>query len=90
MILASGGVLLRLVFNSDGEITVDAGPGEPVRVLAKSEPAAELRRIIDGDLSLRDVGRNICFLTYSQINAEESEKARWLKNHVSSGLVIFG
>jgi len=39
---------------------------------------------------LRDVGRNICFLTYSQINAEESEKARWLKNHVSSGLVIFG
>jgi len=77
------------VFNADGEITVDAGPGEPVRVLAKGEPAASLRNIIESDRPMRESGRNICFLTYSQISSEESEKARWLKNHVSSGLVIF-
>lgn len=77
-----------LVFNSDGEITVDVGPGEPPRVLAKGDPAL-LRRVIENNASLRDVGRNICFLTYSQISSEESEKALWLKNQVSSGLVIF-
>lgn len=78
-----------LVFNADGEITVDNGPGEPPRVLAKGEPPASMRRFIEDGLTLRDGGRNICFLTYSQINGEESEKARWLKNNVGSGLVIF-
>lgn len=79
-----------LVFNADGEITVDGvGPDAPAQVLAKGEPPASLRRIIEEDLSMRDAGRNICFLTYSQINTEESEKARWVKNHAKDALVIF-
>lgn len=78
-----------LVFNADGEITVDAGPDQPPRVLAKGESPAVLNRIIEDDVSLREAGRNICFLTYSQINTEESEKARWLKNQVKDALVIF-
>ncbi|MDV7392167.1 strawberry notch family protein, partial [Arthrospira platensis SPKY1] len=78
-----------LVFNADGEITVDAGPDQPPRVLAKGESPAVLNRLIEDDVSLREAGRNICFLTYSQINTEESEKARWLKNQVKDALVIF-
>jgi len=78
-----------LVFNGDGEITIDAGLDKPPQVLAKGEPAESLRRIIEGNLSPREAGRNICFLTYSQINTEESEKARWLKNHAKDALVIF-
>jgi len=78
-----------LVFNADGEITIDVGPGEPPRVLAKGESPQAMRRLLEEGKSLRDIGRNICFLTYSQISAEESEKARWLKNNVGSGLVIF-
>lgn len=78
-----------LVFNADGEVTVDQGAGLPPRVLAKGESSQALASIFAQGKKLADVGRNLCFLTYSQINQEESEKALWLKNVVGDGLVIF-
>lgn len=78
-----------LVINSDGEVSVDMGPGQPPRVLAQGESAASMARFMEAHPTLRDGGRNLCFLTYSQINTEESAKAQWLKGAMANGLVIF-
>jgi hypothetical protein len=78
-----------LVFNTDGEITYEESPGAEPTVLAKGTSAADMSRIIEGNLSMADVQCNIAFLTYSQISTEESAKALWLKNQLGNALVIF-
>ena len=78
-----------LVMNADGEITHEASLGAEPEVLAKGESPASMLDIIDRNLTLDELQRNIVFLTYSQISGVESAKALWLKNQISDALVIF-
>lgn len=78
-----------LVFNSDGEITVeDAAHGAP-RVLANGVRPEVMDDIIGRGRSMQDIQANIGFLTYSQISSKDSAKALWLKNQLANALVIF-
>lgn len=73
------------VLNSDGHIVDSIGEAG---VLAQAAPLALVRQTISDNRSLEDLGANMCFLTYSQISAEESEKATWVKNQLSQALLI--
>lgn len=79
-----------LVVNADGEVTVDApDPLMPPVVLANGESREAIARYLDEGIGLGDIGRNICFVTYSQIAGAESQKAQWIKNQLSDALIIF-
>jgi hypothetical protein len=78
-----------LVFNSDGEITVEENPGGPLTVLASAEPGESMNRILAENLPLASLMRNIGFLSYSQISGQESLKAQYIKNQLPNSLVIF-
>lgn len=78
-----------LVFNTDGEITVEENPGGPLTVLASAEPGESMNRILGENLSLASLMRNIGFLSYSQISGQESLKAQYIKNQLPNSLVIF-
>lgn len=77
-----------LIMNS-GEAIVDKNaPVDPPPVLVPASRPEDMRRILDGNQTLSEIGANIVFATYSQINGEESEKATWLKNQLSNALLI--
>lgn len=78
-----------LVFNADGEITVDDGPNGAPRVLASGTKPSVMNDIIENGRTLNDVQANMVFLTYSQISGKDSQKAHWLKNQIGNALVIF-
>lgn len=70
-----------LITNSDGDILNIMGDGE---VLVQATPAAQMKRHIDGERH----GANVIFTTYSQINGEDSPKAKWLAEQARGALVI--
>lgn len=74
-----------LVMNADGVIVDTIGDAG---VLAEATPAAEMRRLMEGNIGFTDGGFNVVFATYSQISKEESEKALWLKNQINDALLI--
>lgn len=78
-----------LVFNADGEITVDDGPDGAPRVLATGVKPAVMADIMDQGRTMQEIQANIGFLTYSQISGKDSAKALWLKNQLANALVIF-
>lgn len=63
-----------LITNSDGKILDIMGNGEEI---AQPLTAAELRRAMEMDP--KELPANIIFTTYSQLNSESSDKARWLQ-----------
>jgi hypothetical protein len=74
-----------LITNTDGQIIDAVGDGG---VLAEGESAESMRRILGENISLQDLDRNIVFTTYSQIAAEGSEKAVWIKNQLKDALLV--
>lgn len=69
---------------------------EPVRnmetnkVEINASKPAELKRIMDGRMSIQDAGHNLMFTTYSQFNRDQasSKKAAWLPDAVKNSVVI--
>jgi len=70
-----------LITNSDGAILDIMGEGD---VLAEPLAPATMRRHLNGEPH----NANIIFTTYSQINAQESDKAAWLREQARDALVI--
>ncbi|WP_454744120.1 strawberry notch C-terminal domain-containing protein [Cupriavidus necator] len=74
------------ITNQDGQILDIAGEGQ---VLAEPVPAARMKAILADNLSPEQIGANIVFTTYSQVNSKDSPKGDWLLNHCQDALVFF-
>ncbi|WP_342051302.1 MULTISPECIES: strawberry notch C-terminal domain-containing protein [unclassified Cupriavidus] len=74
------------ITNQDGQILDIAGEG---MVLAEPVPAARMKAILAENLSPEEIGANIIFTTYSQVNSKDSPKGDWLLNHCQDALVFF-
>ncbi|QYY33723.1 strawberry notch family protein (plasmid) [Cupriavidus pinatubonensis] len=74
------------ITNQDGQILDIAGEGQ---VLAEPVPAARMKAVLAENLSPEQIGANIIFTTYSQVNSKDSPKGDWLLNHCQDALVFF-
>lgn len=73
------------VMNSDGQIVDNIGEAG---VLAEGIKSAEMKRVLESNIPLEEIGCNVIFATYSQISGVDSEKAIWLKNQLKNALLI--
>ncbi len=73
-----------LVMNADGHV-MDLFAGT---LLLEGTKPSEMKSIVENGRTMDDLGVNMVMATYSQIAAEDSEKAEWLFNQVENSLVI--
>lgn len=86
--LGERGRFRPMILNT-GEPVVDKNsPLDPPPILISASKADDVARIIEQNQSLDDLGVNLVFATYSQLNGAESEKATWLKNQLPHALLI--
>lgn len=71
--------------NSDGTIIDIMGGGE---ILVNPIPIAQMNKCILEDIRPADLGKNIIFTTYSQINGKDSAKGAWLLEQCPDALLI--
>lgn len=86
--LGERGRFRPMILNSGEPIVDKNSPLDPPPILISASKPADIERIIDQNSSLADLGVNLVFATYSQLNGAESEKATWLKNQLSTALLI--
>lgn len=73
------------IMNADGQIQDNIGNDG---ILAEGTKVSEMRRILEGNIPLSELGANVIFTTYSQLSGADSEKALWLKNQMKEALLI--
>lgn len=86
--LGERGRFRPLILNSGEAIFDKNSPEDPPPVLVPASRPESIRRLLDENQSMEEMGVNIVFATYSQINGEESEKATWLKSQMPNSLLI--
>jgi len=74
-----------LVVNSEGHIIDMMGDGG---LLHKGARPSEMKQILAEGRSVSELGANIIYCTYSQINSEDSAKAAWLAEQARGAIVI--
>ena len=72
-----------IITNSDGKILNIMGDAEE---LMDPLTPTEMKRLMSQDV--KDLSANLIFTTYSQVNTEDSEKAKWLAEIARDALVI--
>ncbi len=86
--LGERGRFRPMIVNTGEPIVDKNSPIDPPPVLVASSRADDIARVIEQNQSLADLGVNLVFATYSQLNGADSEKATWLKNQLPNALLI--
>lgn len=86
--LGERGRFRPLILNSGEPIVDKNSPLDPPPILIAASRPDDINRIVETNASLAELGVNIVFATYSQLNGADSEKAQWLKNQLTDALLI--